>query len=225
MANSYWLFVGLTLALTGFLGYATFSTARLLQSWRPQGNLMLLPGENLLRLGMIGACWVLGRLSGLEPGLLGWGVEGWSSQLVWGVGIGLGMAVFFVAATRWLVQRTGSRFYSDQIIDLIVPTSNRELVWVAAALLPAVLLEELLFRSLLLGGLAPILPVGWLLVGFGVVFGLLHNPQGTWGMIGAGLAGTLFGVLFLWQGSLILPVVAHYVANLAQIVVAMRMRA
>ncbi len=173
---------------------------------------------------MIVACWVLGRLSGLGPAALGWGADRWAIQVGWGVGIGLGVAVFFVAATRWLVRRTGSRFYSDQIIDLIVPTSNRELVWVAAALLPAVLVEELLFRSLLLGGLAPILPVGWLLVGFGVVFGLLHSPQGIWGMTGAGLAGILFGLLFLWQGSLILPVVAHYVANLAQIVVAMRGR-
>ena len=224
MTPSYWLFVGLTLTLTGFLGYATFSTARLLQSWRPEGNLMLMPGENLLRVGLIGACWLLGRLSGLGSGSLGWGADGWPVQLGWGVGIGLGVAFFFVAATRWLVGWTGSRFYSDQIIDLIVPTSKRELVWVAAAFVPAVLLEELLFRSLLLGGLAPILPVGWLLIGFGVIFGLLHSPQGVWGMAGAGLAGMLFGVLFLWQGSLILPVVAHYVANMAQIVVAMKDR-
>ena len=224
MTSTYWIFVGLTLALTGFLGYATFATARLLQTWRPDRNLMLLPGENLLRLGMIGACWGLGRLSGLGAGALGWRSQGWPIQVVGGVGIGLGVAAVFVTATRWLVQRTGHRFYSDQIIDLIVPASGRELAWVAAALVPAVLLEELLFRSLLLGGLAPVLPVTWLLLGFGVIFGLLHSPQGAWGMAGAGLAGILFGLLFLWQGSLILPVVAHYVANLAQIVVAMGRR-
>lgn len=224
MSFFYWVFVASVLGLTAFLGYGTFATARLLRTWQPEGNLLLMPGENVVRLGLLALCVGLGWLSGLSNAELGWVMPQAGRQVVWGVIVGGAVAAFFVLATRWVVQRTGKRFYSDQVIELIVPRTGRELGWVILALAPVVLLEELLFRSLLLGGLALILPVGWLLVGFGVVFGLLHSPQGVWGMVGAGLAGILFGILFLWQGSLLMPVIAHYVANLAQIVVAMATR-
>jgi hypothetical protein len=223
MTPLYWLFVILVLAMTAFLGYGTFATARLLRTWQPEGNLLLMPGENVLRLGMVALCVGLGWLSGLPLAELGWTAPGAAGQVLWGVGIGGAVAGFFIVTTRWLVQRTGMRFYSDQVIGLIVPKSGRELLLVGLALMPVVVLEELLFRSLLLGGLSPILPVAWLLVGFGVIFGLLHSPQGAWGMVGAGLAGILFGLLFLWQGSLLLPIVAHYVANFVQIAVAMQL--
>jgi membrane protease YdiL (CAAX protease family) len=51
----------------------------------------------------------------------------------------------------------------------------------------------------------------------GVIFGLLHLPQGAWGMTGAALAGVLFGALFLASGSLLLPLAAHYVVNVVQL--------
>jgi membrane protease YdiL (CAAX protease family) len=57
-----------------------------------------------------------------------------------------------------------------------------------------------------------------------VLFGLLHSPQGVWGMAGAALAGILLGLLFLAAGSLLLPCIAHYVANMMQIGVAYRAR-
>jgi membrane protease YdiL (CAAX protease family) len=89
-------------------------------------------------------------------------------------------------------------------------------------MVPVVVLEELLFRSLLLAGLAPLAPQPLLLVAAGLAFGLMHSPQGAWGMIGAGLAGMGLGLLFLWAGSLVLPFVTHYVANVVQVGLAMR---
>ncbi len=87
-----------------------------------------------------------------------------------------------------------------------------------------VLLEELLFRSLLVGGMTPLLPGPLLVLSVGIVFGLLHSPQGTWGMAGAALAGVILGALFLLAGSLLLPSIAHYVANMVQVSVAYRAR-
>jgi membrane protease YdiL (CAAX protease family) len=85
-----------------------------------------------------------------------------------------------------------------------------------------VLLEELLFRSLLIGGLSPLLPAPLLMVLVSFLFGALHAPQGLWGMVGAGAAGIIFGALFLAEQSLLAPIVAHYLANLVQIMLAMR---
>lgn len=222
MSLTYWLFVGGVLLLTAFIGYATFATARLLEHWRPERNILLHPGENLVRLAIILLCLGLGKLSGLSYEQLGWQFHQPTRQLLAGIVIGLGLGFCFYQATRWVMQRAGRRFYSTMVIEQIVPASRRELVLVLLALLPAVILEELLFRSLLLGGLAPILPLSLLLVGLSIFFGLLHSPQGLWGMAGAGLAGLLFGGIFLWQGSLLTPLAAHYVTNAFQIVQAMR---
>lgn len=217
MTWNYWLFVILTLGLTAFIGYGTYATARLLKTWQPDRNLLLMLEENLVRVVILAATIGLGYLSGLEPARLGWHAPEPLTQLWIGIGAGLALALLFYGITRQIVRRSGERFYSSVVITHIAPKSNREFFLVLLALIPVVLLEELLFRSLLLGGLSPLLPTEALLIVLGVIFGLLHSPQGSWGMIGAGLGGIVFGLLFLWSGSLLAPVIAHYVANAVQI--------
>jgi membrane protease YdiL (CAAX protease family) len=221
---SYPAFVVLTLILTVWIGYNTYLTARLLRTWQPDTNPLLHPLETLVRLALIGACIGIGWLSGLDPAVLGWTLNDGGAQAVWGVLAGAALGAVFLYVTRWLVRRTGNRYYSPLVIDLIVPKSRRELALTALAMIGVVLLEELLFRSLLVGGLSPLLPAPILVVGFGILFGLLHSPQGMWGMAGAALAGIALGSLFVLAGSLLLPCIAHYVANMMQIAVAYRAR-
>ena len=92
----------------------------------------------------------------------------------------------------------------------------------ALALLPAAMLEELLFRSLPLGGLTWLVAPHWLLWPLAVFFGLLHWPQGGWGVAGTMLAAILLSLLFLATGSIWPPLAAHYVMNLLQVAVAVR---
>lgn len=220
MPTRYWLFLILTFALTGFIGYSTYSTARLLRTWRPPSNPLLMPAENLVRVGLILLCIGLGALSGLSPAQLGWlwpeTQRRLVSQLVGGIGCGLGLALFFYVATRWVTARTGGRFYSDVVIAHITPANGGELALIGLVMIAVALLEELLFRSLLIGGLTPLVPAWALVVAVGLLFGVMHSPQGALGMVGAGLAGVIFGALLLWTGSLLLPLIAHYTANMAQ---------
>lgn len=223
MTWNYWVFVMGTVGLTVAIGYGTYTTARLLKRWQPDTNLLLTPAENLMRGAIVLVCVALGYLSGLDFSRLGWQLLHPWREIGIGVMAGVGLAFFFYATTRWIVQHSGERFYSTVLLQAILPQSHREFLLLLAALIPVVLLEELLFRSLLLGGLSPLLPAPLLLVGLSLVFGLLHSPQGPWGMIGAGLGGFLFGLLFLWLGSLLAPLVAHYVANALQIGIAWRL--
>ena len=174
MVIRYWLFVALTLVLTGFIGYGTYMTARLLRTWKPEQNLLLTPAENLIRVLMIAGCVLLGLLSTLSNQQLGWEMQNLQGQLIWGIVVGLLLALFFYTSTRWFIKRTGKRFYSSTIIEHIVPKGPAEFVLVALALIPAVFLEELLFRSLLLAGLTPILPIWLLLLVQGVLFGFIR---------------------------------------------------
>jgi membrane protease YdiL (CAAX protease family) len=45
----------------------------------------------------------------------------------------------------------------------------------------------------------------------------MHSPQGWWGMVAIALGGVLLGLMFLAMQSLLMPLVVHYVANMAQI--------
>lgn len=217
MTLPYAIFVVLTLLLTGALAVLTVRTAQLLRVWRPAGNPLLEPAEVVVRILLCVLCLGLGWLSGVPVAALGWQSPATGRDLVLGCAVGLALAALFYAGTRMIRRRTGDRYYSSLVADLIRPRSKRELALVAAAMIPSVLLEELLFRSLWIGGFGAALPVALLVLASALVFGIMHSPQGVVGVAGAALAGVIFGVLFLWAGSLLLPLVAHYVTNLVQI--------
>ncbi len=229
MTTNYLLFLIATLALTAFIGYGTFATARLLRTWTPDRNLLLMRAENLVRLGMIALCGGLAWLSGLPRAQFGLAPLSTSEVLaetLWGATFGAALALLIVLTTRWLLQqpfaRDNPRIYATTILDHVLPRSRDELLAVSMVMVSVVVLEELLFRGLLVGGLATIVSPWVLVAGWGVIFGLLHSPQGIWGMAGAGLAGIALGALFLWRDTLLTPLVAHYVVNMVQIGLAMR---
>jgi uncharacterized protein len=217
MPWSYIVFAVLTGALVAGLGYSTWRTALLLRTWRPPGNPLFFPADQILHIALCVACVGLGILSGAPYSQLGWFAPQPGRVVLLGVVAGLLLAAFFYAATRWVVARTGDRYYSSVVVEMMAPRSRREMALVAVAILPAVLLEELLFRSLCVGGLGVVAPAAALVLAGALIFGLMHSPQGDWGMTGAALAGLLFGVMFLWAGSLLLPIVAHYVVNVVQL--------
>lgn len=216
MTWQYILFVTLTLLITAFVGYGAYTTARLLRQWQPEVNILLLPAENALRALVLVVCILLGRGSGLPAETLGWRFHNAGFQLLIGLLTGLGLALLFFTLGQLVTRFVTTSFYRP-ILALVLPRSRKEAFVLPFALILSVLFEEVLFRSLLVGGLSPLLPTGWLIVGFSLVFGLLHSPQGLWGVLGAGAAGAVFGLLFIWQQSLLAPLVAHFVANAVQI--------
>ncbi|RME43499.1 MAG: CPBP family intramembrane metalloprotease [Chloroflexi bacterium] len=204
------------LFLLGFISYATYRTGQLLKVWEPEMNLLLLPTENMARLGMIGVCVVLGLVSGVGASTLGWRPAAPVEDVGLGVAAGLGLSLALALPTLW-VKAHRPHWYSDVIVRSILPRSRREWPAVVVALLPVALLEELIFRSLLLGGLSPYVNVVFFAVAASIYFGLLHMPQGEWGVLGVSLVGLALSALFLWRGSLLVVVVAHWVANVAQL--------
>ena len=223
MPLRYWSFVVLTLVLAVVVGAITYRTAQLLRRWQPDRNLLLLPSENIARLLLIAICIGLGLLSGLSPAQLGWTLAQCPEALVKGLLWGVAMAAGFYAATSWVVARSGDKYYSRVVLDTILPRKRREALWATVAMLGVVVAEELLFRSLLLGGLLPVLPAWVLVATTSIGFGILHLPQGRWGVGGAAVAGGLLGLIFLASGTLLAPIAAHYMTNIVQIGQAMRM--
>jgi membrane protease YdiL (CAAX protease family) len=55
-----------------------------------------------------------------------------------------------------------------------------------------------------------------------LLFGLMHWPQGGWGIAGATLVGVFISILFLGTGSLWAALAAHYALNVHQLIAARR---
>ena len=221
---AFMLFVAGTLTLTAFIAWATYRSAQVLRQMQVDFNLLLLPAENLLRVGLVVACLILGWASGLPREQLGWISRAPLADVAIGLAVGVLTQVILNALTNWALSHFGPGIYSPVVVLSIVPRSQAEWAPVLLALFPAVLVEELLFRSLLLGGLAAAWPVPVLLVSTALLFGWMHSPQGRLGVVMTAAVSLLLAALFLWRGSLLPPLAAHYVVNLLQLVIAHRRR-
>jgi membrane protease YdiL (CAAX protease family) len=219
-----------SLILLGLIWWLTYRSGQLLRELEASspegleslGNLLLSPPENAFRLLLIVACLGLGQVSGLPARRLGWVTTAPVHDLVWGLALGIGTSLLLFPLTRWAVSRFGPELYSPLVLRNILPRNRQEWVLVPLAFAPAALLEELLFRSLLLGGFSVFLPPVLLAVAGSALFGLMHLPQGWLGAAMAGLLGLGLCVLFLWRGTLLTPLAAHYAINVAQMVQAGR---
>jgi membrane protease YdiL (CAAX protease family) len=141
-----------------------------------------------------------------------------------GLGVGVAMQIPLNVLTDWAIGRFGPQIYSPLVIRSILPRSRDEWAPVLLALFPAVLVEELLFRSLLLGGLSLFFPIPALVIGTALLFGWMHSPQGRLGIFVTAAISLLLAGLFLWRESLLPPLITHYVVNLLQLLVAHRHR-
>ncbi len=209
------------IVMLGFVSYATFRTSDVLKVWTPEQNLLLIPSENIVRLVMIAVCIGLGFLSPVGPKELGWLPANPLGDI--GIGIVVGVSISLVAAplTTWVI-RHHPEWYSDIILRSIQPRTRWEWPLVILALLPAVMVEELLFRSLLLGGFSPYVNVLYFAIAAAILFGLLHYPQGQYGVMAVTVVALVLSALFLWRESLLVIVVAHWVTNIGQLIQAER---
>jgi len=212
--------VGMIIML-GFVSYATYRTGDVLETWTPEENLLLNPPENVIRLVMIALCIGLGLLSPVGPKELGWIPTDPLGDI--GIGIVVGVSISLVAApiTTWVIHHH-PEWYSDVVLRSIQPRTRREWPLVILALLSAVLVEELIFRSLLLGGFSPYVNVVYFAIAAAILFGLLHFPQGQYGVVAVIIVALVLSALFLWRESLLVIVVAHWVTNIGQLIQANR---
>lgn len=206
--------------LTVFLAWMTYQSNLLLKRIQPDFNLLLSLPEVIVRVILVGVCLWLAWLSGLPVEQLGLTIANPIRQVGIGLGVGLALQVSINLLTYQVVNYFGREIYSPVVILNILPRRPLDWVLVPLALVPAVAMEELLFRSLWLGGFGGIIPMPVLIAGISLVFGLMHLPQGQLGVIVSAALNVLLSVLFVWTGSILVPFVAHYVINTLQVIVA-----
>ncbi|WP_040702994.1 CPBP family intramembrane glutamic endopeptidase [Nocardiopsis ganjiahuensis] len=117
------------------------------------------------------------------------------------------------AAKPMILPEPGHRQY------LLLPRTRRER-WLAAGMaVTAGVFGELLYRGLFITLVASMgVPLWGAAVLSILLFAVAHAYQGWWGLLSAGFSGTLFTVLYLGTGSLVVPVLVHVALNLRSVV-------
>lgn len=149
------------------------------------------------------------------------------------VGLGLSAIVMLlviapiVQLSRVSAEKRGRALAALDKADFLIPQSANERVLFAALAISAGVCEEIICRGFFIGYFQSE-PWGWSLAlavfASAALFGMAHAGQGWKGMISTGLAGLLFGFIYIGTGSLLLPMIVHACVDLRFLVFAMMRR-
>src|ERR1700691_3324570 len=103
-----------------------------------------------------------------------------------------------------------------QLARKIFPQDSEERLWFLAVVVTVAFCEELIFRGFIQhvfenwsGG---VILAG--ILGSAGIFGVAHLYQGRRGLITTFVVGMLFALIRAWTGSLLAPLIAHFVADI-----------
>jgi uncharacterized protein len=209
----------LILLFTSLMAWMTYRSYLLLKEIEPQFNVLLSLPETIVRIVLVGFCLFLAWLSGLPASELGLMADRPWRSLALGISVGLITALSINAITLLAIRYFGRHIYSPWLIRNILPRSSVEWLFIALAFFFSVVMEELLFRTLLISVFKDLVPLPLLIILTSLAFGLMHQPQGRLGVAVSGFINVLFCILFVWTGELLVTFMAHYVVNLMQLVV------
>ncbi len=159
--------------------------------------------------GLLLLAWALGRWLGISPAdRLSLSSEAAAMGLVAALPLLLGL--WWTVTTRLAPVRRLVTLVVEQLGPMLASRSVAELALLAAL---AGLAEEVLFRGIIQVGLTRLLPEAGALLVASAVFGLAHFLTPAYAVL-ASIAGLYLGALFLLQGNLMVPIVAHSVYDL-----------
>jgi len=182
----------------------------------------------LLVLGLTLLGWIAARYSGATRKVIGSRRPGGRDVLV-GVGAGIGAVIVVTAGMGLLLGLV------LEVLGLDIPTVQQDLrdaardpqtapVLVLSAVLVAPLFEELFFRGMVLPALAKRIGLWGGIVVSALLFGVVHLNQAE-DLLGGALLllrlvplGILFGWLYHWRGTIVVPIVVHSIFNAASVV-------
>lgn len=162
--------------------------------------------------------WAAGRWLGISP------LEQLRPTPI-AFGLGIVAAVPLLLGLRWILTTTAKpvrRLVALVVEELGPLLARRSPLELALLAILAGVAEEILFRGVIQVGLSRVLPEGAALVVAGAAFGLVHFITPVYALL-AGVAGLYLGGLFLLQGSLTAPIVAHAVYDIVALSYVARM--
>ncbi len=213
------IFIVGTLGLITFLYWSAYQSEKLLKTIELTGNLLLSLPEFIFKVILLGLC--LGLISSLNvqnpEKYFGWPSNSPALDVVIGAAIGLVTQFGVNIASFSAIKLFGKSIYSPAIMKSVVPNNPREWILIIIPLLLAVTIEEVLFRSMLIGGFSIVVNPWLMAAASSIIFGIMHSPQGKLGVGLTGVVGFILAATFIITQSLVVVISAHYIINFLQI--------
>ncbi len=159
-------------------------------------------------------------LAGVPITALGIDLSPSATEVVLAIALGVGIYLLDEGGVR-LLDHVGLA-YDEGLRRALAPAGPGGWAFLLIVVLPVIaIVEELIFRGILIGALASgfAVPTAVLVVVSTVAFAIGHGLQGTGGVLVTGALGLLLAIAFVATGSLLLVVVAHYLVNALEFVV------
>lgn len=213
--RAYWLETAVFfLVLSPWMGSAALGTPPEDLSFAPVAGAIILHDVALTAL----ALYLVWR-NGEGMAAIGWVRRGAGREIA--VGVALFVPLFVgLAVLETLLRAAG---LADPLAPpaYLQPQSAIDYLFALLLLLAVSVSEETVFRGYLLRRLTQVTGRAWLAVLLSsVVFALGHGYQGSLGVIAVGVIGVVFAVVYLKRGSLIAPMVMHFIQNFIGLIVA-----
>jgi membrane protease YdiL (CAAX protease family) len=105
--------------------------------------------------------------------------------------------------------------------SFLVPSGGGQVALAVLLLIVVAISEEVVFRGYLIQRFKALLknPVAALVLS-SAVFSMGHGYERSGGVVGVGILGLIFGIVYLWRKSLAAPMVMHFMQNFAGIMLA-----
>ncbi|MGE5310358.1 MAG: CPBP family intramembrane glutamic endopeptidase [Nitrospirota bacterium] len=171
-------------------------------------------------LGLVALIFYFLRRNGEPVASIGWTVQkGWRE-------VGLGLALFFpFTLGAGLLERgllaAGFSVPSTPLPASLTAKGIPELLLAALLVLVVTVSEEIIFRGYLILRLTGVTggTFGSVLLS-ALIFSMGHGYEGSAGVVTVGFMGLFFAVVYLWRGSLVAPMVIHFLQDFTGIVLA-----
>lgn len=170
--------------------------------------------DTVLLISLVFSLLILGGESPRQV-LLGWRPIG--GEVLRGVGL-LPWVFLLFAVTGIVLVRYAPGLFTPNPFEKLATTRSELVLFGAVAVIAGGVREEIQRAFILhrceqrLGGAI----VG--IIGFGLLFGLMHYVQGWSAVIITGLLGTLWGLVYLARRSIVAPMVSHAGFNLIEVI-------
>jgi len=180
--------------------YRRWTTSLVLLGLSVAGSFVLLPGLRLELLGLRPAYPV----SRIDPALLG---------IIGGAGFGIVVGTVVLLVARRRSANALTYIPGGKQLEPMLPQCRDERSRYVLLSLAAAIVEELVWRGMIVFVITYIFPRSELLTVAcvsGAIFGVVHLYQGALGVLVTGLIGFALCAVYVYSGSLLIPVLLHF---------------
>jgi membrane protease YdiL (CAAX protease family) len=157
--------------------------------------------------------------NGEAPGLFGWTFRRRRLDVV--LALVLFLPVFYVSMLLdGALQAAGFSAPATPRPGFLEATDPADYLLAVVLVLVVAVAEETIFRGYLIRRFSAVMASpAWAVVLSSALFAIGHGYEGTSGLVTVGFMGLVFALIYLWRGSLVAPMVLHFLQDALSIVV------